>query len=99
MSYLTYDPYKGVDVNDFTQRIADNPIENNRCAAPPFGCGKPVNALDFTDWLSAKEYQVSGLCQSCQDFVFRDPGDYSYEQYDGDAEEWEHNQMDFGGSD
>lgn len=43
-------------------------IRNNRCVPPPIGCGKP--ALGFRDALSAKEYQISGLCQECQDAFF-----------------------------
>ena len=31
-------------------------------------CGKP--ATDFNDELSAKEFTISGLCQSCQDTIF-----------------------------
>ena len=33
-------------------------------------CGNP--ALEFEDKLSAKEYQISGLCQDCQDGVFEE---------------------------
>ena len=38
------------------------------CALPPFGCGKPVTG--FSDELSAREYKISGLCQTCQNEVF-----------------------------
>ena len=31
-------------------------------------CGKPVEG--FRDDLSRKEYQISGMCQECQDSVF-----------------------------
>lgn len=31
-------------------------------------CDKPN--LDFRDPLSRKEYQISGMCQTCQDSVF-----------------------------
>jgi len=31
-------------------------------------CNKPI--LKFTDALSVKEYEISGLCQQCQDEVF-----------------------------
>jgi len=57
-------------MNALTRKLANNPIENKRCAAKPYGCGKPVNGLDFKDDLSAKEYLISGLCQECQDSVF-----------------------------
>ena len=38
------------------------------CVPPPIGCGKPTRG--FRDDLYAKEYTISGLCQSCQDEVF-----------------------------
>lgn len=57
-------------MNELTRRLAKNPIENKRCAAKPFGCGKPVDVKEFKDVLSAKEYYISGLCQTCQDSVF-----------------------------
>lgn len=31
-------------------------------------CGKPVGV--FRDELSQREFEISGLCQSCQDSVF-----------------------------
>ena len=77
-------------MNAFTRKLAASPIENGRCAAKPFGCGRPVNpTTDFVDELSRKEYQISGLCQSCQDSVFND----EQEQYDDDREEFERNQL------
>ena len=35
----------------------------------PF-CNKPVNENEFKDELSRKEFEISGLCQSCQDDFF-----------------------------
>lgn len=32
-------------------------------------CGKPIGT--FKDPLSEKEYQISGMCQECQDSVFK----------------------------
>lgn len=46
----------GVDVN--------KSIETKIC---PF-CQKPVG--EFKDKLSEKEFEISGLCQNCQDGVF-----------------------------
>ena len=43
-------------------------ITSDKCVAPPYGCGQ--DAVHFRDEISAKEYQISGLCQSCQDSVF-----------------------------
>ena len=33
-------------------------------------CGKEIKMEDFKDRASIKEYEVSGLCQKCQDDVF-----------------------------
>lgn len=43
-------------------------ITNDLCVTPPYGCGKAIG--EFRDELSVKEYQISGLCQECQDRVF-----------------------------
>jgi len=33
-------------------------------------CNKPISKDEFKDELSKKEYQISGMCQACQDAVF-----------------------------
>jgi len=38
------------------------------CVAAPIGCGKPV--VKFRTDEDAKEFEISGLCQSCQDNLF-----------------------------
>ena len=38
------------------------------CVPAPIGCGKPV--IKFHTVASAKEFEISGLCQSCQDELF-----------------------------
>ena len=38
------------------------------CIPAPMGCGG--TATEFKDALSAREYQISGFCQTCQDKVF-----------------------------
>ena len=45
-------------------RTKTESIENNVC----FACGKEANI--FNDYISKKEYGISGLCQKCQDEVF-----------------------------
>ena len=40
------------------------------CVAAPIGCGKPV--VNFRTEADANEYEISGLCQSCQDDLFDD---------------------------
>ena len=78
-------------MNAFTRKLAANPIENGRCAAKPFGCGQPVNpTIDFRDALSRREYNISGMCQMCQDSVFDDD---TKEIFTDDAEVWERNQL------
>ena len=39
------------------------------------GCGKEIEDFgkEFHDALSAKEYNISGLCQVCQDNFFNGP--------------------------
>ncbi|MHA1757187.1 MAG: hypothetical protein ACTSVV_10490 [Promethearchaeota archaeon] len=41
-------------------------IIEHKCNA----CGKDIDINKFKDTLSAKEYQISGFCQKCQDSVF-----------------------------
>ena len=41
-------------------------VENNIC---PF-CKKQVDMADFRNDISLKEYNISGLCQKCQDNFF-----------------------------
>lgn len=48
-------------------RTRTGSIQSDICVS----CGKP--ATEFRDAISAKEYTISGLCQSCQDSVFSDP--------------------------
>jgi len=40
----------------------------HRCIIPPLGCGQPITP--FRDNASAREYNVSALCQRCQDGIF-----------------------------
>jgi hypothetical protein len=46
-------------------------ITSNKCIPPPVGCGKPIGG--FKDDISRHEYEISGLCQDCQDTVFTTP--------------------------
>ena len=47
----------------------------------------------FDDVLSVKEYEVSGLCQDCQDQIFADPGDCDMSTK---GEEWQPEDEDSG---
>lgn len=44
-------------------------IEKNVCVPPPIGCGKL--ALVFRDEESRREFAISGLCQNCQDKIWK----------------------------
>jgi len=46
-------------------------IKTRLCIPEPIGCGKSING--FRDQLSAREYDISGLCQECQDKKFVPP--------------------------
>lgn len=42
-----------------------------RCSQPPIGCGADLGPdYQFRDLKSAKEYQITALCQPCQDKAF-----------------------------
>lgn len=43
-------------------------LTEKKCLPQPLGCGKP--ATSFKDGISAKEYNISGFCQACQDAFF-----------------------------
>ncbi len=43
-------------------------ILNEVCVAAPVGCGKPVEG--FRTDLTAREYEISGLCEKCQERYF-----------------------------
>lgn len=50
--------------------------QEHRCVGPPVGCGRPLAptiASHFRDQASRAEYDVSGMCQSCQDATFPQP--------------------------
>jgi hypothetical protein len=33
-------------------------------------CSKPIDKTSFVDAISIREYNISGICQDCQDKVF-----------------------------
>ena len=43
-------------------------IRRDVCVPPPLGCGG--RAKDFKNDVSRREFNISGLCQKCQDAVF-----------------------------
>jgi hypothetical protein len=58
--------------NDFVRSVFPEmakAVDEGKC---PF-CDKVIDAdTEFRDQLSIKEFNISGLCQSCQDGVFHD---------------------------
>jgi transcription initiation factor IIE alpha subunit len=46
-------------------------LERHEQGLCPF-CGEEVNKDDFRDKISLKEFEISGLCQKCQDITFRE---------------------------
>ena len=55
----------------FARAAGDNKFGMKQC---PF-CGDGPPSFHFRDPLSAREYGISGLCQPCQDDVFKEPAD------------------------
>lgn len=50
----------------FAEVVKD--FENGIC---PF-CKEKINLKDFEDEISLKEYHISGLCQNCQNKIFKE---------------------------
>lgn len=48
----------------FSEHVED--VENKICPL----CKKQISIDDFRDGISLKEYQISGMCQQCQDDFF-----------------------------
>jgi hypothetical protein len=57
-------------------------INNKTCVRKPVGCGRSIPISEFETWhqLELKEYQMSGMCKTCQDDFFKEEPD--------DEEEW-----------
>ena len=48
-------------------------ILNEVCVEAPIGCGKPIESFRTDE--AADEYEISGLCQVCQDKFFEEYGE------------------------
>ena len=55
-------------VDDFTKTSFGRSLSESQRQSICVVCGKPVGK--FRDALSAREFEISGLCQDCQDNVF-----------------------------
>lgn len=51
--------------------VAVDRVERARCAF----CDTPIRLEDFKDQKDLDEYNISGLCQTCQDLMFLDKDD------------------------
>jgi hypothetical protein len=47
-------------------------INARKCIPAPLGCGRDIEPGEIETWdsLTVREYQISGLCKTCQDSVF-----------------------------
>ena len=45
-----------------------NRLNNHLCPM----CGQKIDESDFRDELSKREYEISGMCQQCQDKIFNE---------------------------
>lgn len=52
-------------VKVFFPKAVDN-FEKNKCVF----CEEEVKEKDFRDKISKREYEISGICQKCQDQTF-----------------------------
>lgn len=48
------------------QRQSGRP--RTECLPGPIGCGGPIT--EFADEVARREFEISGLCQACQDRIF-----------------------------
>jgi len=58
------------DLNKPAFRLFPSKIDNigeGKCSL----CGKIIHEKDFKNNLSKREYSISGMCQSCQDRIFK----------------------------
>jgi len=59
---MNKDIMRAAGFNDHVEKV-----EHGFC---PF-CSEPISIGEFTDELSKREYKISGLCQKCQDKMFK----------------------------
>ena len=54
---------------EIVKQVFPEAVENYQNGICPF-CKQKINPDDFRDELSRKEYDISGLCITCQNKVF-----------------------------
>ncbi len=50
----------------------EDAIRSLRCMQQPWGCGRSIPPSEMECWPAAdiREYQITGLCKTCQDEVY-----------------------------
>ncbi len=73
MSFKDKSPAMKLFIDNWIKQNAPNggAVEDRQAEQRCAWCGG--DASTFTDALSKKEYEISGLCQSCQDETFGEP--------------------------
>lgn len=70
---MSFEPTESVAGNMYGREDA---IRSLHCIEVPIGCGREILEKEIREaWpvLSQKEYQISGLCNRCQNKIFGDP--------------------------
>jgi hypothetical protein len=66
---------KSPQIENFLENFSQTAFGRSRQECMNIGrcvtCGKMVKDNEFRDSLSIKEFGISGMCQDCQDSVFR----------------------------
>lgn len=52
------------------RRAKHQALDSYHCVRRPMGCGKAITG--FRDALSVRDYEITGLCQECQDRVYKE---------------------------
>ena len=63
-------------LQEFIDRMFPEEAQRIRERKCPF-CGKKIEpGTEFKDELSKREFEISGMCQKCQDEIFKEPEEY-----------------------
>jgi hypothetical protein len=65
---------KSPGMTHFLEQVAGrtSAIKRLTCIKSPLGCGREIDPGEVENWdpMTIREYQISGLCKTCQDSVF-----------------------------
>ena len=56
-------------IQKFIENVFPEETQNIKEGKCPF-CGEKIKMDNFKDELSRKEFEISGMCQKCQDNIF-----------------------------